>query len=412
MLEKIKNYKTIVSNTLYLSVIQIITLISPLVALPYVITTIGKDNYGLIVFTQSITAYFFIIINFGLDISAVKDVSQNRNNKDKLSEIVTSILAVKGVLLLISAILYTILIVVVPEFRNNYLLFIVVFSSSIAEVLFPIWYYQGIERMATLSVVKFISLVFYLSTLFFVVTEKADYIYVPLLQSVGVIISAIIGFLMLTRVEKVKLQIPQKSLMISTFKDSTPFFLSRVSIVINSNIAQTVSGIFLGMGDVAAFDIAKKIFSFTFIPLQMLFQAIFPYNANRQSVSFSRKFLYIILGIVGIQIILVYFLAPFIVNFFGGSSLSQAISVVRILLIYLLITSFATYLGSPVLIAFGYPKPFNVSVFLSTVALLLCYALFYVFELFTLNNFAVALIIADATMLIYRYYYCRKYRIL
>lgn len=412
MLQKIKDHKTILSNTLYLSVIQVITLISPLVALPYVISTIGKDNYGLIVFVQSITAYFFIIINFGLDISAVKDVSQNRNDKKKLSQIVSSVLSVKGVLLLISAFLYAILIIIVPEFRNNYLLFIIVFSSSFAEVLFPIWYYQGVERMAILSIVKFISLAFYFSTLFFVVTQESDYIYVPLLQSIGVIISAMIGFFMLIKVEKIKLKTPNISFMISTFKDSTPFFLSRMSVVINSNIAQTVSGFFLGMGDVAAFDIARKIIMFALIPLQMLMQAVFPHNANKQNRSFAKKILFLVAVIAVLCAIVIYFAIPYAIHFFGGDTLLQAIPLARILIFYFIFGAFAVYLGSPVLVAFGYPRPFNISVFLSTLVLLTCYGIYYLFDMFTLINFAIALIFSEFIIAIYRYYYCRKYEIL
>lgn len=409
---KLKNHKTIISNTFFLSIIQFVNVLVPVLALPYVIRTIGMDLYGKIAFAQSITAYFFILINFGLDISAIKDVSRNRNNRAKLSEIVSSVFAVKTVLFIASTLLFSIMILAVPGFRVNSVLFFVIFSGSIAEVLFPSWYYQGIERMAMISIVKFISVGFYLSTLFFVVKESSDYLFVPMLQVGGSLLSAFVGLYMIIKMEKVALRIPLLSDMIRTFKDSIPFFMSRVSFVINSNIAQTLSGIFLGMSEVAAFDIAKKIINFAFIPLQMLMQAVYPHNANKRNKLFVKKFLYALAGVAFIVLVFVYLLAPFIVHFFAGDTLPDAVTIVRILCIYIFFGAFANYLGSPVLVAFGYSKAFNRSVYLSTIALLFCYGIFYLFNVLSLINFAIALIVSEAVIMIYRYYYCVKFKIL
>ena len=60
-------YKVIVHNTTYLSVLEILKMVMPFVALPYLISTVGADKYGLVVFAQAIISYFIIFINFGLD---------------------------------------------------------------------------------------------------------------------------------------------------------------------------------------------------------------------------------------------------------------------------------------------------------------------------------------------------------
>lgn len=45
------SYKVIFQNTFYLSIIEAIRLIMPFIALPYIITTIGATNYGIIIFS-------------------------------------------------------------------------------------------------------------------------------------------------------------------------------------------------------------------------------------------------------------------------------------------------------------------------------------------------------------------------
>ena len=43
-------YKVIVHNTTYLSVLEILKMVMPFVALPYLISTVGADKYGLFYF--------------------------------------------------------------------------------------------------------------------------------------------------------------------------------------------------------------------------------------------------------------------------------------------------------------------------------------------------------------------------
>ena len=93
----------LVQNTGYLSIIEIFRLLMPFIALPYIIKTVGVTNYGSIVFAQAIISYFQIFINWGLDISAVKDVSISRNNPGELNRIVSSVLLIKLLYLLLSA---------------------------------------------------------------------------------------------------------------------------------------------------------------------------------------------------------------------------------------------------------------------------------------------------------------------
>ena len=54
-------YKVIVHNTTYLSVLEILKMVMPFVALPYLISTVGADKYGLIVFAQAYYLLFYYI---------------------------------------------------------------------------------------------------------------------------------------------------------------------------------------------------------------------------------------------------------------------------------------------------------------------------------------------------------------
>lgn len=73
------------------------------------------------------------------------------------------------------------------------------------------------------------------------------------------------------------------------------------------------------------------------------------------------------------------------------------------------ITSFT---GSPVLVSFGYSKPFNRSVVLSTFVLIVIYMVLYFTNSFSIINFALALGFAEFVIAIYRLYYCNRYKLI
>lgn len=49
-LNKLRNNRTILQNTGYLSIIEVIRLAMLFIALPYIIRTVGAENYGMAVF--------------------------------------------------------------------------------------------------------------------------------------------------------------------------------------------------------------------------------------------------------------------------------------------------------------------------------------------------------------------------
>ena len=179
-IDRFKRYNTIIKNTGYLSVLEIFKLIMPFIALPYIIRVIGAENYGLIAFVQTVISYFSMFVNFGLDISAVRNVALARNDEDKLSEVVSSVLCLKCIFIFISFLFLCILIFFFELFAANKLIFFFAFLSCFSDVLFPVWYYQGMERMKNITLIRFASILFYTASIFIFIHTKDDYVLIPL----------------------------------------------------------------------------------------------------------------------------------------------------------------------------------------------------------------------------------------
>ena len=87
-----KDKKNLASNFGYLLLLQIATYLVPLITIPLLNRILGVEKFGLIAFSQAFIQYFIIISDYGFELSASRQVSINRDNKDKLSEIFCSVL--------------------------------------------------------------------------------------------------------------------------------------------------------------------------------------------------------------------------------------------------------------------------------------------------------------------------------
>ena len=65
--DKLSRNKTVLANFSYLSLLQVFTILFPLLTYPYLLRVIGLELYGVIVFAQTIINYVSLVINFGFN---------------------------------------------------------------------------------------------------------------------------------------------------------------------------------------------------------------------------------------------------------------------------------------------------------------------------------------------------------
>ena len=110
MLLSIKEFfqkrKLILENIFFVGIVQIFGLAAPLITYPYLVRTLGLDLYGLVISAQVLVSYATIIIDFGSNSVCAKNISINRNNPEKLSEIVCSVLSVRVILWCLCFVVY------------------------------------------------------------------------------------------------------------------------------------------------------------------------------------------------------------------------------------------------------------------------------------------------------------------
>ena len=415
MREEIRNFYernyTIISNFSYLSILQALSLLVPIIIYPLLINKIGTNNFGSIIYAQAIIAYITIFVGFGFNISGVKEVSIHRNDKEKIIQIVNSIQFSKLIILIISFILFMIITAFIPYLQENRNLFIYSFWFAILDIVFPIWYFQGIERMKYITFLSLISKVIFLILIVLFIRVEEDYIKVPIFQGIGVFFVGVFSFYIIVFKHKVKITLPLKGELIHQIKAALPIFVSNISIQLYANSNRILVGNFLGMNEVTYYDVSEKIINLLKMPQSIITQTLFPKIAlEKNAVIVKNMAKYSILLAVFLTYI-TYFFTPQVLRLIGGENVVQATSAMRLLLITVPIVVLSNIFGIQLLIAFGYTKIFT-KVIVSSFLFYLGFSVIMYYTIgFNLNKIILTTVFTEIFVTLLMFIYCKKIKL-
>jgi O-antigen/teichoic acid export membrane protein len=392
--KKINKYKILLSNLGYLSIIKLINLVIPLLIFPYLIRVLGKENYGLVIYTESILTYFVIIINYGFNLSATKEIAINRSNKSKVNEIISSVYILKFLLLLLSITVLIILSLFFDILKENSLLLTFTTAICIYEFLNPIWYFQGVEKLKPITIINFISKIIFVTLIFLLIKQPRQYILVPLINGFSTIIPLMIILYILYKKEKIKVYVPQKKILVKYFKEGSLYFTSSISIQVFTNTNRFIIGSFIGLDKLAIYDIVEKFIRILSVPTSMLRQVLLPYVSLNKDKKIIRKttVLMTLLSIIITTTSLLF--ADDISRILLGSNSELAMKWIKLYLPIIILYNIGNYYGVVSLNAFNLQKKFLqatlYSVFFFCIGILGIY--------FLIHSFNVSLLIINSLM--------------
>jgi len=299
-----------------------------------------------------------MIINFGFNISGTKEVAVNRYDKENLTLIVSSIFQIKVFLWLFCLFILIVLVYSIPYLRSDSLLYYFTFAVTFNELLFPQWFFQGIEKMKYVTIINLIARTIFVILIFAFVNLKSEYLLVPLFNGIGALVGGVIGVYFLFKIEKIDFKFQSINNLRSYFIESLPLFISSASIQIYNNISRILVGTFLGMKEVAYFDLGHKILRVLKLPLSILTQVLFPKISREKNISYLNKMALIVLLLTsGIYILLISFTDE-IVYLIAGAGMLNSIEIIRILCVSFILIGVSQFFGSMRLVPFGFNKEF------------------------------------------------------
>ncbi|MBO7635291.1 MAG: oligosaccharide flippase family protein, partial [Paludibacteraceae bacterium] len=69
------SYSKILGNMASLSLLQIANYLIPIIVIPFIVRSLGVETVGKVSYAQNIIQYFTILITFGFDYSATRQIA-------------------------------------------------------------------------------------------------------------------------------------------------------------------------------------------------------------------------------------------------------------------------------------------------------------------------------------------------
>ncbi|HHS48700.1 MAG TPA: flippase [Desulfurella acetivorans] len=382
-----ENKKLVFQNIFFLGLMQGANYILPFITIPYLVRTIGIEKYGLVAFAQSFAAYFVIFTDYGFSLSATKLISINRDNPQKISEVFSSVLFVKLAFVILSVILSTVLIFSFEKFYSEYEIFYFSLLILIGQTLFPVWLFQGLEKMRYITFINILIKLFFTLCIFVFIRQEKDYLYVPLINSLGFLVGGLVAFYVAIKQFNIKFSFNLANIR-DQIIDGWHLFLAMLS----TNIYKSANTFFLGLVStntaVGYYALASKII----ISLQALMspigQSLYPHLSKRYHTISKKdaiRNLFSIAKYYGLILFVIVFLvlisSDFIIKIIAAKPMIEAVIDMRILSFVILFGSFNYLFGTIGLINLNFERYFTKCImFVSIFDIITCLTLGYFFK--------------------------------
>lgn len=413
-IEKLKQLarKDFMINFFSLTVFQAIELLIPLITIPFIISKVGAEKFGLISFAVVFSYFFQLIIDFGFNTISTRDISIHKNDIQKTTQIFNNTINSKLILSVFCFIVFIIIVFCFEKFNSNIEIFIFTFISLIGQSLIPIWFFQGLQESKYLTILSFIGRFSYLLFILIFLKTENDYLLIPIFNSIGYFISAVIAFIIINKKHKIIFSI----ITIKDFKEQLYkgkfMFLSEIKLYFISYLNVLLLGLISGNVAVAYFVGAEKIIraiSNLFVPIQNSLFPVLATNLNNNKLETTRlikKGLPIAIAFLLLFSVFLFLFSEHIIVLILGIEMNNSVIVFKILSLVPLLTFLDLFFGKQILLNLNKEKQFfKVILFIAIINIPLIY---YFISNFGYIGASISQLITQILLVIGMFYYSYK----
>lgn len=170
------NNKSLKVNAIMNALLQVMSVIFPLITVPYVLRVLLPDGVGKVSFANSVISYFVLFANLGIPVYGVRACAQVRDDKNLLSKTAQELLIISIFTTLISYFFFVIVLFFVPKFYAEKELFFVMSISIVLSSIGIEWLYKSVEAYSYITIRSIIFKLIALVCMFMFVHQKEDYL--------------------------------------------------------------------------------------------------------------------------------------------------------------------------------------------------------------------------------------------
>jgi PST family polysaccharide transporter len=357
--------RTIFESAAALGAVQLISLVLPLIALPYLAARLGADGLGRMAFALSIAQIALTLTDYGFNLSAPRAVALQRDATQRLADIWCAVTVLRAGFALLGMAALALAALASQRIRADAALIALAYLMVLGNVLFPQWFFQGLQQLKLVSLVQISARFATFGAVFVLVKGPDDLAWATFLQAVGSLLGALLALPLVRRaLPGARLQWPAWCQLGLHLREGWHVFLSSAAVTMYTSANAFFLGMVAAPSAVGYYHVAEKLVRAAQTLYAPISGAIYPHVARlaRDIEALLRFNLNIALGLGGAAAfasIGIYIVAPFAVETIFGAGFAPAVPILRLFSPLPLLTVLSNILGVQTMLVLGMEALFS-----------------------------------------------------
>lgn len=311
-------------NFTYLSILNGLNIVLPLLVIPYLTNVIGVAHYGVYAYILVLVQNINVVTQYGFQFSATKKISQNRDDHSFLEQYCSNILCARFLVATLCIALVLALSHWALDTSDRFFMFLTAIGMIYGDVFIPTWLFQGLERMKYMTIVNASSKILFTILIFVVVIRPEDYEYIMLLNSLGFLLAAILSMVLVRKQFKIRLPKPRMKEVFSELRESLSLCFSMIGIDLYRNMNVVVLNFFVSDAAMGVYALAERVIKAAQSFITPVSQALFPHMSLKvkqegvgKSMELLKRATFLLFVLTIVVALGIFFCGDFLVSLVG-----------------------------------------------------------------------------------------------
>ncbi|WP_299425600.1 flippase [uncultured Meiothermus sp.] len=353
---------SLLHNIIALYGLQAVNYLLPLLLIPYLARVLGPSNLGILAMAQSLGLYVSLLVEYGFNLEATREVARYREDPKRLSDILTSVLTARFLIALGVFALVWIAVEIVPLLREHSVLVWAGYFWGVASGFSLSWFFQGLENMRLVAIVESVTRLAGFVAVVVVVRTPHEVAWVLILQGGAAWIAFAMGLWLAAK--RVQLVWPSQAALVEGLRMGWSMFVYKGAISLYTSANPLILGLFANPAIVGIYAGSERISRGASSLLAPVTLALFPRLSNQvrhnqdRAAALARLSLWV-QGLGGLLIGLIVFVAaPLWVQLLLGEGFEEAVPVLQVLALLPPIIALNFVFGVQWMLSQGLDKPY------------------------------------------------------
>ncbi|MBV9036843.1 MAG: flippase [Acidobacteriaceae bacterium] len=269
--------RRLAENIVSLTTVQLLSYVAPLITVPYLFRVLQPAQFGLLSFAQGIALYFDLITDYGFNLSTTRAIAAHRHVPGAVSRIFWSTFYAKSVLMLGSAVAFTSLVWLIPKLRETPSVFAASFLYVIGTTLFPVWLFQGLEKMKLIVLTFGLARLLTIPALLLSVHRPQDCVKAAAIQAGVEVAASVFAAPIVWKHIQIGWYRPSLYDIADAYRQGWPLFVSGAALHLCTSSATVILGFVANQAEVGYYSAADKLIKASIAAINPLSQTLYPH---------------------------------------------------------------------------------------------------------------------------------------